>query len=75
MAELEENIDIFYVFEDMLELDDILVFDGSVDFDLGHELLLGPALGERVLLHDLGCQDLLSFLIYKFVALCESSFS
>jgi hypothetical protein len=44
MAELEENIDIFNVLEDMLELDDVLVFDGSVDLDLRHELLLGPAL-------------------------------
>jgi hypothetical protein len=40
-AELQEDIDIFMVFEEVVEAHDVLVDQGPVDFDLGKQLLAG----------------------------------
>jgi hypothetical protein len=58
----------------MLELYYVLVMDGPMDFDLTHELLFCPALSEGSLLHNLGCTDLLGFLVDEFIAFSEASF-
>ena len=39
-AELEQNIHVFGVFEEVLELHDICVSDAPVNFNLTHQFLL-----------------------------------
>lgn len=41
-AELEQDVDVLGIFKEVLEPDDIIVMERSVDFDFRHELLLGP---------------------------------
>ena len=57
----------------MLESDDMLVVHRPVDLDLTHQFLLGPALGQGGLLHDLGSQEYLCVLVYDFIALGKAS--
>jgi len=45
LAELEKDIHVFAIFEEVLELYDILVLDRPVDLDLRHQLLFGTTLG------------------------------
>jgi hypothetical protein len=47
LAEFEEDVHIFRVFEDMLELDDVDLMEGSVDFDF-REQLKGEIEGPKV---------------------------
>lgn len=75
MTEFEQDVNILGVFEEVLELDDVEVLYGSVDLDLAHKLLLGPALGEGCFLNYLGCSHLLGVLLHKFVTLGKASFS
>lgn len=73
MAEFQKNIDIFSILKDMLELNNMLVFNGSMYFDFRHQLLLGSALGEGVLLDDLGCGDGFGVLAHELVTLSKAS--
>ena len=41
-TELEQDVDVLGIFKEVLEPDDIIVMERSVDFDFRHELLLGP---------------------------------
>ena len=43
LAELQENVDILAVLKKVLKVAHISMFDAAVDFDLTHQLLLGPA--------------------------------
>lgn len=43
LAKLEKNVNTFRVLEEVHELADVRVLDGTVDLDLGHQLLLSPA--------------------------------
>lgn len=44
-----------------------------MDFDLTHELLLGPASLQRCLLNDFGSRDCFVITLYKFVAFGKAS--
>ena len=46
LAKLQQDVDAFAVFEEVLELAYILVLDGPVDFDLTHKLLFCSAFDE-----------------------------
>jgi hypothetical protein len=46
LANFKQNVYVLCVFEKMLELADELVLQTPVDFDFGHQFLLGTALGE-----------------------------
>lgn len=37
----EEDIDIFIIFEKVFECDDVILVEGPMDFDLGHQLSIG----------------------------------
>lgn len=39
LAHLQQDIYVIAVLEEVLELDDVLVLDGPVDFNLTHQLL------------------------------------
>ena len=41
LADLKQDIYVFAVLEEVLELDDVLVLDGPVNFNLTHQLLFG----------------------------------
>ena len=46
-AQFEQDVHVFLVLKEVLELYHVDVLDGSMNFDLAHKLLLGPALGQR----------------------------
>lgn len=73
LAELEKDVDALAVFEEMCELRDVLVLDGSVNFDLTHQLLLGAAPLQRTLLDDLRRRDRLRIALHEFVTLGEAA--
>lgn len=74
-AEFEENVDVFMIFEDVLELDDVGVMQALVDFDFGYEFLPSTVLHERVLWDDLRGHDFPRFDVRDLEALCETSLS
>jgi hypothetical protein len=43
MAELKQDIDVVAIFEEMHELSNVGMFHRSMNLDLTHQLLLGPA--------------------------------
>ena len=46
LAELQQDVHVFSIFEKVLEPYDVVVVKTAMDLDLGHELLLGAGLGE-----------------------------
>ena len=54
LAKLEQDVHIFAVFEEVLEMANICMLDTSVNLDLAHQLLLGATLSQTTLLNDLG---------------------
>lgn len=44
LAELKQNVNVLSVFEEMLEADNMVVMEGTVNLDLTHQLLLGARL-------------------------------
>lgn len=57
----------------MLEAYDVVVMEGAMNLDLGHELLLGATLCEGALLDDFGGLDLLVVQVSELVTLGESA--
>jgi hypothetical protein len=55
LAELQQNVDIFCVFEEMLETHNVVLVQATVDLDLRHKLLLGAGLGQGCFRDDFGC--------------------
>jgi hypothetical protein len=71
LANLEQYVDVLFVFKEVKKFADKLVLYASVDFDLRHQLLLG-AIGERGLFDKFACKNHLCFFAYKLVALCKA---
>jgi len=74
-TEFKKDVDVVGVFEEMLELDYILVLDAPVNFDFTHQLLLGPASGDTSLLDHFGCVVVIIVLVQEGVALGKSAFA
>lgn len=74
-AQLKQNVDVLRVLEEVLKADDVVVMEGSVDLDLGHQLGLSTRLGEGALHDNLGCLDLLVLQVGHLVALGETTLS
>jgi hypothetical protein len=74
-AELEEDVHEAVVLEVVLELDDVGVVQGAVDDYLGLQLLLGLALGQRLLVDHLGSVALARLLRNQLEALREAALS
>lgn len=45
-TKLQQDVDVFIVFKEVLEPNDVRVMQTSVNFDLAHQLLFGSALGK-----------------------------
>ena len=75
VTELKEDVDILLVFEEVLELYNVLVLDRSVDLDLTHELLLCSTLCQRCLNNHLCSADYAVFLVGEFIAPGKTSFA
>jgi len=74
-AELEENVDVLGVFEEVFEADNVVVVEGAMDLNFGHQLCLGTTFSERRFHDDLGSLDLFVFEVRHFVALRKASLS
>ena len=59
----------------MLEADNVVVVQGAMNFNLGHELCFCSALGETAFHDDLGSLHLFVFKVSNFVTLGEASLS
>jgi hypothetical protein len=77
LTKLKDNVDVFWVLEEMLELDHVLMRHRAVNLDLTHELLFGTALNQGLLAYYLGSQYrcVLCLQCLEFVALSESTLS
>ena len=75
LTKLEKYVNAFRVLEEVHELANILVLDGSMDLDFGHQLLLGSASLQRGLVDDLGCTNTLRLALHKLIALGKATLS
>ena len=75
LAELQQNVDIFSVFKEVLEADYMVLMQATMDLDLGHKLLLGARLCQRCLCDHLGSGNSLSLKVCELIALSEATFS
>lgn len=73
LAKFKQDVDIFAIFEEVLEVAHISVLDTSMDFDLTHKLLFGSALCQRRLLDDFGCVDEVGLSVDEFETFGEST--
>jgi hypothetical protein len=55
LAELQQNVDIFCVFKEMLETHNVVLVQATMDLDLRHKLLLGARLGQGCFRDNFGC--------------------
>lgn len=75
LAQFKQNVDVFCVLEEVLEADDVVLVEGAVDFDFGHQLLLGPSLCQGGLGNYFGGRDSLVFEVGELKAAGETSFA
>lgn len=75
LAKFKQDVDIFAIFEKVLEVAHISVLDTSMDFDLTHQLLFGSALRQRRFLDDFGCVDEVGLRVDEFETFCEATFT
>jgi hypothetical protein len=75
LAEFKQNVDVLSIFEEVLEAYDVVVVETPVNFDLGHQLLLGSRLCKRRFGYHFGGRDTLSLKVCELIALCEASFA
>ncbi len=75
LTELQQNVHVFRVLEEVLELHHVWLPDRAVDLYLAHQLLLRPALRQRCLLNYFRCSHCFCFLTHKLKALSKSSFT
>ena len=73
LAQFEKDVNILTVFEEVLKMAHIIVFDAAVNLYLAHQFLLGSTLGQTRLLDDLGRVDEGGVGIDEFVALREAT--
>ena len=73
LAQFEKDVNILTVFEEVLEMTHIIVFDAAVNLYLAHQFLLGTTLGQTRLLDDLGRVDEGGIGIDEFVTLREAT--
>ena len=75
LAKLQQNIDIFCILKEMLESNNVVVMQTSMNLNFGHKLLFCPWFGQGCLRDDLGGRYSLSFKVCEFIALGKTSFS
>ena len=75
LTEFKEDVHVLCVLEEMLESDNVVVMERSMDLDLGHELLLGTSLGERRLLNDFCSRNSLVLQVRELKASGEATLS
>ena len=75
LAQLQEDVDVLGVLEEVLEADDVVLVQGSVNLDLTHQLLLGSSLGQSGLHNDFGGRDTLVFEVGELETAGETTFT
>ena len=75
LTKFQEDVYVLCILEEVLEADDVVVMERSVDLDLGHELLLGTSLGERRLGNDFRSRNSLVFQVRELKASGEATLS
>lgn len=75
LAQFEKDVNILTVFEEVLKMAHIIVFDAAVNLYLAHQFLLGSTLGQTGLLDDLGRVDEGGVGIDEFVTLRKATLS
>lgn len=74
-TKFKEDVDVFMVFEEMVEANNMLVGKRSVNFDLRQKLLACSALCKRTLGNVFPCEDLSVCDSDEFIALGKTSFA
>lgn len=72
-AQLQQDVNVFSVFKEVLEPDDVVVVQRAMNLDFRHQLRLCTRLSQGALHNDLGGLHLLVFQIGNFVTLGETS--
>lgn len=75
LTEFKEDVHVLCVLEEVLEANNVVVMERSVDLDLGHELLLGTSLGKRRLRNDFCSRNSLVFQVRELKASGEATLS
>jgi hypothetical protein len=75
LTQFEQNVDVFCVFEEVLELANMLVFNAAMNLDFTHQLLLRTTLGQARFLDDFGSVDVVSLRVDELPAFGEPSLS
>jgi len=75
MAQFQEDVNIFTVFEKVHKLSDIRMLHRAMDFDLTHQLLLGSAPLQRRILNNFSGSYRFGLTLYKFIAFCKTTFA
>ena len=75
LAELQNDVNVFSIFEEMLKANDVGVVERSMNLDFTHELLLGPRLRQRSLVDNFGSRNSFCLLVSEFVTFGETTFT
>jgi hypothetical protein len=54
LAKLQQDVNVFCVFKEVLETDNVVLVQAAMDLDLRHKLLLGAGLGQGSLCNNFG---------------------
>jgi hypothetical protein len=73
VTQLKQDINVICILKEVLELHHVLMLDGAMNLDLGHELLLCTTFGEGGLKNNFSGSDCTSLLTSKLVALSETT--
>lgn len=75
LTQLEQDVDVLGVLEEVFETDDVVLVKGAVNFDFGHQLLLGPCLSQSGLLDNFGSRHSLILEVGELEAASETTFT
>ena len=75
LAQFQQNVDVFRVLKEVLELADMVMLDAPMYLDLTHQLLLGTTFSKTRLLDYLGRMDVISVGIDELPAFGKATLS
>ena len=73
MAEFEQDVNILSILEKVLKAYDMVLMERSVNFDLGHQLLLGSSFCQGALLNNFSSGNSLILQVGKLEATSETT--
>ena len=75
MAQLKQYINVFSIFEEMLELYHMLMLNTSMDLNFTHQLLFSATFSKWGFQDDFSCVYSFGLHILEFIAFCKTSFT